>query len=316
MSWRVLATAVAVASFALPGPAHAAGAWAWPLGSSASLAYGASYLGADGKRCTHGGIDIPAGSGSRVRACAPGVVTFAGLVPAGEGHRAYAVTVRVSDDLRVTYLPIEDVAVHKGETVDAGETLGSLASSGDASSGDTHLHLGVRRGDRQIDPMAMLCAANAAAPAAPGAAPPTPAGQASPHPSAAPPVSVPAPRVSPATASTPVRLGSSATAPAPSAMSASVSAAAGAAGAVAAGAAAGRSLSGPPVEALPRLWAPPEVRVDRVSADARALRDWAATWILRALLAAAAALCVRPVLKTLTGAAEAGTPALAKRQRA
>ena len=58
------------------------------------------------------------------------------------------------------------------------------------------------------------------------------------------------------------------------------------------------------------------MRVGEMAKDARALRDWAATWIVRALLAAAAALCVRPVLKTLTASAEGGAPALAKRQRA
>ena len=70
MSCRRAAAAFAVAASMLvlaPSRAVGQGTWRWPVGSEVSLAYGAMYTGADGKSCTHGGIDIPVDAEATVR---------------------------------------------------------------------------------------------------------------------------------------------------------------------------------------------------------------------------------------------------------
>lgn len=165
MPARRTAVAALAALLLVPGAALAAQCWAWPVGSSVSLPYGAAYTASDGRRCTHGGIDIPAPAGAVVSACAPGSVTFAGLVPAGAGRRATAVSVATDDGLHVTYLPLERAMVHTGSRVAAGDEIGELAEAGDGSSAETHLHLGVKRGSRALDPLSLLsCEAPSPAP--------------------------------------------------------------------------------------------------------------------------------------------------------
>jgi murein DD-endopeptidase MepM/ murein hydrolase activator NlpD len=89
---KAIAAAIAVVVLTAPAVACAGGSWPWPVGSAVSLGYGASYTSADGRSCTHGGIDIPADPGTQVRACVAGKVTFAGPVPAGDGAQTIAVT--------------------------------------------------------------------------------------------------------------------------------------------------------------------------------------------------------------------------------
>jgi hypothetical protein len=147
---------VFVAVLALPAKAVCAGAWSWPVDGEPGLRYGATYAAADGRTCTHGGLDIDSSAGSTVRSCAAGEVAFAGLVPGSDGGRVWAVTVLTADSLRVTYLPLTSADVSKGRSVAAGDALGTLARSGDASADGPHLHLGVKRGGTALDPLAFL----------------------------------------------------------------------------------------------------------------------------------------------------------------
>jgi hypothetical protein len=152
------AVALVAAALVVAWPAHAGAStgWPWPVAGSVVLAYGRTYTGAQGKTCSHGGIDIGAQPGAGVGSCVSGQITFAGHVPAGEGAQTFAVTVLGADGLRVTCLPLRSISVRRGENVSAGQTLGILAESGDASSSQTHLHLGVRRGEAQLDPASFL----------------------------------------------------------------------------------------------------------------------------------------------------------------
>jgi hypothetical protein len=162
---------VVVLAFMGAGPmAAVAGDWLRPVDGAVVLAYGSPWVDAGGRTCTHGGLDLRASAGVAVRACTSGDVVFAGLVPAGEGARAYAVTVLTSDGLRVTYLPLRSVRVSRGQALSAGGTIGLLADSGDGSSAEPHLHLGVKRGGASLDPAAFL--ASAAAPLPPAASQP------------------------------------------------------------------------------------------------------------------------------------------------
>ncbi|MDO8963594.1 MAG: M23 family metallopeptidase [Coriobacteriia bacterium] len=285
--WCLVAFALA------PTLARAAGAWPWPAGSMVSLGYGAAYTAQDGRLCSHGGIDIPVAAGESVRAAASGRVSFAGLVPAGRGRRVFAVTVLTGDGLRVTYMPIERVAVRSGETVVAGGELGVVASEGDASSPGTHLHFGVRRGERAIDPMSLL-AQSGAAPVAQVVTPRDAGSVRGPGlPVRVVPSRAPA-RGAPAVTRTPVRGTARATVPAGTASPSVVQSVR------AAAASARHALSIRPPEPLPPAASSPELQVVRIVADAVSARNAVAGVIVRVLVAALGFLCLRPVLRSVT----------------
>jgi hypothetical protein len=232
-------------------------------------------------------------------------VIFSGPVPSGEGARATAVTVLASDGLKITLLPLSDSSVSAGSDVAAGDTLGTLAASGDVSTAATHLHMSVRRGDRYIDPESLLAAPLATVPsgeAASSGGPPAP-----PAPDA---IAPDAPRDAtgaedggalPSGAG--VGAGSTSRSlsnePATAIHGALVTSAMSSAlrtGATATGAV-------PKIAALSHPAVPPLVRLgDTLSAVARA-REGAAWWIVRLMLASAAIACVRPLLRSVRPAA-------------
>jgi len=309
MSWTRSGLAVMCAlamGLASPAPARASGDWEWPVEGTVTVGYGARYATEQGTACTHGGVDIGAAEGTTVRACAAGEVTFSGLVPAGEGERAWAVTVLTGDGLRVTYLPLSRASVSKGADVAAGAALGELAGAGDASSASPHLHLGVRRGETRLDPLAFL-------------------GEAAPAPQT-PPVAQPSPPVEVIAPAAPVTHGAASAAPSSGRSSAGAPARAGSP--VVAGEPAVSPVSpdsavhsallpGAPLAALPlmtrvpRVAETPRVRSDVVAADLGSLRD-AATVALACLgLAGLAGVCVWPVLRGVLDGGAAGAPKVA-----
>lgn len=95
----------------------------------------------------HRGIDIAAPAGTPVVASAAGTITWAGSI-AG----VPMVTVTHADGLRTTYQPVSPV-VATGAQVDAGQQIGVLLA-GHATQ--DCLHLGLRRGNQYLDPLAWL----------------------------------------------------------------------------------------------------------------------------------------------------------------
>lgn len=87
------------------------------------------------------GLEYATAPGTVVRAIGPGVVSFAGPV-AGSLH----VTVTHPDGLRSSYSFLAAVRATVGTTVAAGDVVGLAAD---------RLHLGVRRGDRYLDPASL-----------------------------------------------------------------------------------------------------------------------------------------------------------------
>lgn len=196
MSWAsrgVWLAAAVVAVVCIAGRSAFAAAWLWPVGSSVSLQYGAAWVDAGGRRCTHGGVDIAATGGDSVRACVGGRVAFSGEVPSAAGGRVCAVTIETPDGLRVSVTPLAFASVASGDALAAGATIGTLAAAGDGSSPDAHLHLSVRRGETSLDPERFLSGAPVIH--APAIAAPTPdaggAGGSAGAPSAAGPVPLP-----------------------------------------------------------------------------------------------------------------------------
>lgn len=300
----VLAAALTTLACALPGPASATGSWARPVDGAVALGYGRTWVDTQGHTCTHGGLDLVAPAGAFVRACGPGSVVFAGLVPAGEGARAYAVTVLTADGLRVTYLPLASVSVAKGQEVSAGRTLGELFGSGDASSPESHLHLGVKRGSAALDPAAFLAPPTPVTPPAPRPVAPTPHPVApAPHPGRVPaPRQVPSPQPSPQPAPAPV--------PAPIA----VPSVAEAAGQLARGASDALALVAPlgrvePV-AVPAVFDP-----ERAAADLETSRSTLLSVGLRIGLVLLAGACLFPVLRAARSAGAQASPVVVRRDR-
>ncbi|HEY3672204.1 MAG TPA: M23 family metallopeptidase, partial [Acidimicrobiia bacterium] len=102
----------------------------------------------------HRGADLAAAPGTPVRAANDGVVSFAGEV-AGTLH----VTVAHAGGLRTSYSFLASVAVRTGQTVARGDVLGATGGTADSTDGDhdgTVLHLGLRVGDRYVDPMQLF----------------------------------------------------------------------------------------------------------------------------------------------------------------
>ncbi len=98
----------------------------------------------------HRGVDLAARPGAVVTAAAAGVVLHAGLL-AGRG----VVTVGHAGGLRTTYEPLT-VSVSVGDTVPAGAALGTLDAGHRGCPEPACLHWGLRRGERYLDPLALL----------------------------------------------------------------------------------------------------------------------------------------------------------------
>lgn len=145
-----------------------ASGWTMPVeGATATLGFGVAYAGG-----THRGVDLAAAAGAEVVSPAEGTVTFAGRVPADGGGTCGAVTVELADGHRVSLMPLEGLCIAAGDSVAAGSALGSLAGSGDDSSGAAHLHVGLRSGELYLDPAPFLpCGGGAATDLAPEASP-------------------------------------------------------------------------------------------------------------------------------------------------
>jgi hypothetical protein len=313
MFCRRIVVAAAVAVLFVPGAALAASSWVWPVGPTSTLVpYGAAYVAPDGRRCTHGGVDIATPTGTRVGACAAGQVVFAGAVPAGSGQRTAAVTVATDDGLRVTYLPLDAVVVHVSGRVEAGDTIGQVAAAGDGSSAEPHLHVGVKRGSRQLDPMAFLAAASAPSPG-PGPRPLTQKGA----------PECPTPGLPEHTPSADAASSHAARAASDAAARAAVDA--GAAGPVSdadvqvvrasVGSALDAMRAASVMEALPTARVPAATRVAQVVVAAVRARDGIAWVVVRLMLVAAGVLCLRPALQAMRGVGAAPEPVAVRRMR-
>ncbi|WP_337060953.1 M23 family metallopeptidase [Kineococcus sp. G2] len=139
------------AAAAPAGPAPGA-RWAWPLHPRPAVLRGYDEVGryAPG----HRGLDLTASAGQPVLAPQDGVVVFAGQV-AGRG----VVVLEHPGGLRSTYEPATAITA-AGASAARGEAFAALAEGAHCGR-RACLHLGVRRGEDYLDPLALL------APAAP-----------------------------------------------------------------------------------------------------------------------------------------------------
>ena len=161
---------ISLVGLAFPVAAQAA---VWPLSvseSSVSLGFHQTYTAGD-RSYVHSGADIPASAGLQIFTPLAGTVRFTGAVPSGDSRVGQggvsdktmrAVSVQVADGHTVTLMPFASISVRKGQRVEEGQVLGTLAASGDVSSPGTHLHIGLKDGDVYYDPLSLFGAARTA----------------------------------------------------------------------------------------------------------------------------------------------------------
>jgi murein DD-endopeptidase MepM/ murein hydrolase activator NlpD len=104
----------------------------------------------NGRQRQHNGIDIAAPRGTPIDAAGDGTVVFAGW------QRGYGNTVIVehADGRRTRYGHAEKLFVQPGETVEAGQVIAAVGSTGRSTG--PHLHFEVIEADRRIDPLRAL----------------------------------------------------------------------------------------------------------------------------------------------------------------
>jgi peptidoglycan hydrolase-like protein with peptidoglycan-binding domain len=127
------------------GRAHVPFTLLWPVDAPVGDRFGPR-----GNRF-HPGIDLPAPYGTPVRAARRGRVARAGWDSGGYG---YLVVVRHGRHVHAFYAHLSHIGVHRGERVRAGERIGRVGASGEATG--PHLHFEVRRRGAAVNPLPAL----------------------------------------------------------------------------------------------------------------------------------------------------------------
>lgn len=98
----------------------------------------------------HGGTDIAAAAGSRIRAVKGGTISFAGW------QRGYGLCVQVDHGggLSTFYAHCSRIGVRAGQRVDAGDCIAKVGSTGHSSG--PHLHFEARQHGKRVDPSGFL----------------------------------------------------------------------------------------------------------------------------------------------------------------
>lgn len=99
----------------------------------------------------HTGLDFAAPTGTPIRAVTAGTV-----VSAFNTHGVYGklTKIRATDGTQIWYAHQSRITIHEGQQVTAGQIIGEVGETGNASG--PHLHLEIRITGRAIDPLAWL----------------------------------------------------------------------------------------------------------------------------------------------------------------
>lgn len=118
--------------------------WQWPLDDKYHIiSYGF------GGPHQHSGIDIPAVNGAPVYAAAAGQVVSAGYMDE-DGNKVILQHSQYGD-WETRYAHLSRIAVQAGDTVEAGQIIGYVGSSGQSTG--NHLHFVMMQGGQPLDPM-------------------------------------------------------------------------------------------------------------------------------------------------------------------
>lgn len=113
-----------------------------------------------GARHVHSGVDLAAPAGRAVHASAAGVVSHIGNDPRGYGKY---VVIRHPNGYASYYAHLSKIerGLRKGVHVPRAQRVGAVGSTGTATG--PHLHFEVKRGNRPMDPLALIRKSNAIA---------------------------------------------------------------------------------------------------------------------------------------------------------
>ena len=149
------ATTAAVATGPLAGSAGAGqtvapGTMALPVAGPVTSPFGSRGSPVNGAQEFHEGIDIGAAQGTPIRSAAAGTVSFAGQM-SGYGN---IVIVQHAGGLSTRYAHQSAMLVTAGQPVAAGEVIGAVGATGEATG--PHLHFEVRLNGVAVNPAPYL----------------------------------------------------------------------------------------------------------------------------------------------------------------
>jgi murein DD-endopeptidase MepM/ murein hydrolase activator NlpD len=148
------ATTAAAATGSLPpsaaGQTAGSGTMTLPVAGPVTSPFGSRSSPASGAQEFHEGIDIGAAQGTPIRSAASGTVSFAGQM-SGYGN---IVIVKHAGGLSTRYAHQSAMLVTAGQPVAAGEVIGAVGATGDATG--PHLHFEVRLNDVAVNPVPYL----------------------------------------------------------------------------------------------------------------------------------------------------------------
>jgi murein DD-endopeptidase MepM/ murein hydrolase activator NlpD len=119
----------------------------WPVEGRLLSAFATRTDPFSGEGAFHKGVDISAPTGTVVHSAADGVVITAEMVSGGYGR---LVVVDHGGGIQTYYAHLSKISVHAGQTVQRGEQLGLVGSSGRTTA--PHLHYEVRQGGSPMNP--------------------------------------------------------------------------------------------------------------------------------------------------------------------
>jgi murein DD-endopeptidase MepM/ murein hydrolase activator NlpD len=113
----------------------------YPLSNRAKigLEYGWNNT-ANGQSMFHSGIDLLATIGSPVLSAETGIVVFAGK----QGNYGNLIVINHGDKLQTRYAHLDSIKVTTGQQVSAGDTIGTVGTTGQPDIPNPHLHFEVR----------------------------------------------------------------------------------------------------------------------------------------------------------------------------
>lgn len=121
-----------------------------PVDAPLSSRFGPRVHPVTGRTRLHAGLDLAAPTGTPIGAAHAGTVTFAGV----RGGYGNLVIVDHGDGTESRYAHQHTIAVRAGQTVAAGDLLGTVGSTGQSTG--PHLHFEFRRGGQPVDPAPLL----------------------------------------------------------------------------------------------------------------------------------------------------------------
>ena len=127
-------------------PARTGGKFLWPVPGKV-----VGKFGPQGSGRHNDGINILAPRGTPVRAAENGVVVYAGQQLKGFGR---LLLVKHADSWMTAYAHNDTLLVQRGQTVQRGQPIARVGSSGNVAS--PQLHFEIRKGKRAVDPARVL----------------------------------------------------------------------------------------------------------------------------------------------------------------